>query len=162
MCPASPCRNAATKKRTEQVSCIRSEKGSENWYSCFDPKISLRLIMFLWGSRRSHDQICLQKESRFSEFFLEFLFPDSIFLCSYFGAVERMQQSLINQYFLQTLFEKKSERRSPRGLFVCLYGCKLPRIWRENPLKSVVSISRDYWVYFDIAWTSSKYSECYF
>ena len=60
------------------------------------------------------------------------------------------------------LFEKKSERRSPRGLFVCLYGCKLPRIWRENPLKSVVSISRDYWVYFDIAWTSSKYSECYF
>ena len=32
----------------------------------------------------------------------------------------------------------------------------MPRIWRENPLEWVVSISRDYWVYLDIIWKSSK------
>ena len=40
------------------------------------------------------------------------------------------------------LFEKRT-RKSPRGWI------KMPRIWRKNPLKSVLSISRDYWFHFE-------------
>jgi len=49
------------------------------------------------------------------------------------------------------LVKKKRTRKSPRG-----WKCsKMPRIWRKNPLKLVVSHSQDYWVYFDITWNSS-------
>jgi len=65
-------------------------------------------------------------------------------------------QSLVNQYFSQTferLFSKKKpERKNP-------WGWGVVKCWefeRKNPLKWVVSISRNHWVYLDITWKSSK------
>ena len=112
-------------------------------------------------SRRSQDQICSGKKSRFSNlnFFSDFMFPNPFYCVHssglWSGFINPPLQSLVNQCFLQTferLFsKKKTERRS-----LWLNCNEMPKIWRENPLKWVVSISRDYWVYFDITWKISK------
>jgi len=92
--------------------------------------------------------------------FPEFLFPNSILLCSFLGAVKCIYKSptaIFSQPMFPikiwtALFEKETWEEKPLSV---KWG-KLPRIWRNNPLKWVVSISRDYWVYSDITWKGSK------
>ena len=114
--------------------------------------------------RRSQDQIfspgkIFHSPKNFSEFCL----PNSVSLCSFLGLwsgfINPPLQSLVNQYFSQ-IFErlfskKKHERESPRGWGVV----KCREFERKNLLKWVVSISRDYWICFEITWKSSKNTE---
>jgi len=101
------------------------------------------------------------KVSDSPNFFSGFSYPNSVLLCSFLGLwsgfINPSQQFLGNQYFPQTLalFEKETSMEKPLR-FTC---SKIPRIRKKNPLKWVVSISRDYWIYFDIIWKSSKDSE---
>jgi len=114
--------------------------------------------------RRSQDQMCspgkiLHSPKKFSEFCL----PNSVSLCSFLGLrsgfINPLRQSFVNWSFsriFERLFSKKKhERASPRGWGVV----KCRELERKIPLKWVLSISRDYWIYVDIIWKSSKNSE---
>ena len=108
---------------------------------------------------RSQDQIC---SSDSPNIFSEFFFPNSVLLCSFLGLwsgfINPPLQSLVNQYFSQTferLFSRKKTLQEKPPRLRCINAEKL----RNKSLKWVVSISRDYWIYFDITWKSSKKSE---
>ena len=130
MCPASPCRNTVTKNELKRYFVSDQRKCPK-----IDTHVSIPRFRYGWfrfcgvHAGRTIKFAC-KKSLDPPKFSLELLFPDSIFLCSYFGAVEWIHKSpsaIFNQPMFPTkistaLFEKKSERRSPRGLFVCLYG----------------------------------------
>jgi len=127
------------------------------------PKKNLFFSIFLdWACSYAGRKIefALGQRSRFSKLFLGILLSEFRLTVFIPGAVEWNHKSatpIFSQPIFFTniwmaLFEKETwMEKLPR-----LRNSKMPRIWRKNPLKWVVSISRDYWIYSDIIWQSSS------
>jgi len=103
------------------------------------------------------------KSLQFSQLFLGNLLSKLRYTVFIPGAAEQIHKSPTAIFSHPTcltnistaLFEKEIWKEKPPR-FRC---SKMPRIWKENPLKWVVPISQKYQVYFEITWKSSNSEE---